>query len=122
VDRLSILEKILWPKKTNLNIVSYRLRLLSEAEKAGFERQDELIHAIELISNSTAKFMGLMTMAPIRNSDYEVGARQSFATLQRWRDQLCPKAKLSMGMSGDYLLAIEHGSQVVRLGSNLFSV
>jgi pyridoxal phosphate enzyme (YggS family) len=68
---------------------------------------------------------GLMTMAALDGGD-DV-ARRNFASLRTLRDALvvdCPDnvslAELSMGMSGDFEVAIEEGATIVRVGSALF--
>ncbi|MGA2035570.1 MAG: YggS family pyridoxal phosphate-dependent enzyme [Thermoguttaceae bacterium] len=66
---------------------------------------------------------GLMCMAGLEGD----AARRDFAALRTLRDRLrpnCPDGltldELSMGMSGDYEVAIEEGSTLVRIGSALF--
>ena len=67
---------------------------------------------------------GLMTVAPI-DPDIEI-ARACFRQLRMLRDTLAQRhprlafAELSMGMSGDYGVAIEEGSTQVRLGTAIF--
>ena len=68
---------------------------------------------------------GLMCMAGLEGGDDE--ARHEFADLRTLRDRLqtnCPVTvrldELSMGMSGDYEIAIEEGATIVRVGSALF--
>lgn len=68
---------------------------------------------------------GLMTLAV--NSDDTEAVRACFRVLRGWRDRLRDEAiegvdmaRLSMGMSGDFELAIEEGSTEVRIGSALF--
>jgi pyridoxal phosphate enzyme (YggS family) len=68
---------------------------------------------------------GLMCMAA-REGDDTV-ARQNFATLRKLRDQLETQrpenislTELSMGMSGDFEIAIEQGATIVRVGSALY--
>ena len=64
---------------------------------------------------------GLMTMAPYSNNPED--ARPYFARLRALRDQLAawfPQAdwsQLSMGMSGDYQVAVEEGATLVRIGT-----
>ena len=68
---------------------------------------------------------GLMTMAALDGgSDV---ARRNFAALRTLREELAPQcpsnvslAELSMGMSGDFEVAIEEGATIVRIGSALF--
>lgn len=71
------------------------------------------------------KVRGLMTIAT--NTTSEADVRRCFSTLRTLRDQARQQApdadaftELSMGMSGDYELAIEEGATVVRVGSALF--
>lgn len=71
----------------------------------------------------TLRVRGLMTMAV--NSSDEQAVRACFRQLREWRDRLRGEgvdnlARLSMGMSGDFELAIEEGSTEVRIGSALF--
>lgn len=68
---------------------------------------------------------GLMCMAGLGTNDE--GARRDFAALRDLRDSLdgnCPEPfhleELSMGMSGDYEVAIEEGATLVRVGSALY--
>ena len=46
--------------------------------------------------------------------------RQVFKELNQIRNDFSPIAKLSMGMSGDYLIAAEEGSDYIRVGSAIF--
>lgn len=69
------------------------------------------------------RISGLMTMAP--QADDPEAARPVFAGLRRLRDELRGRLDLelpllSMGMSGDYEVAIEEGATLVRVGSALF--
>ncbi|MBQ1870018.1 MAG: alanine racemase, partial [Treponema sp.] len=67
---------------------------------------------------------GLMTMAPF--CDDEKIVRKSFSSLRELREKVnksfpnLPIKELSMGMSGDYKIAIEEGSTMVRIGTALF--
>lgn len=67
---------------------------------------------------------GLMTIGPLEGG--EQGARAAFSELRRLRDSLENRFRdlklpvLSMGMSDDYLTAIDEGSTMVRLGRVLF--
>jgi hypothetical protein len=71
---------------------------------------------------------GLMTMAA--ESENAEHARPTFRKLRQLRDQLAAREdskkagiqlpELSMGMSGDFIPAIEEGATLVRIGSRLF--
>ncbi len=74
-------------------------------------------------SCSKLKLEGLMGIAPFTQDEKAV--RNSFARLRILRDELrarlgVPLPTLSMGMSGDYLLAVAEGSTMVRIGSAIF--
>jgi len=65
------------------------------------------------------KPVGLMTMPPF-DPDPEA-SRPHFAALRELRDKRAPQlAGLSMGMSGDFAVAIEEGATVIRVGTSLF--
>lgn len=67
--------------------------------------------------------VGLMGMAAIaeRDEDLERVVRPAFRTLRRlFEDAPVPLSVLSMGMSGDYEVAVEEGATHVRVGSALF--
>lgn len=66
---------------------------------------------------------GLMTVA--EDTDDEAALHATFGGLRRLRDRLAsasglPLAELSMGMSGDFPIAVEEGSTIVRVGSAIF--
>lgn len=94
-----------------------------EASKFGFAPENLQISIEELIALQHIKIEGLMTMAPF-SSDPE-DSRPFFARLLKMRDQLAQQTHLlfptlSMGMSGDYEVAVEEGATLVRIGSALF--
>ena len=84
----------------------------------GLERELEGLLALPRI-----QVEGFMTMAPVVKE--AEAARPYFAKLRELRDRLAaqvgiPLATLSMGMSGDYAVAVEEGATLVRVGSALF--
>lgn len=126
VDRQSILEKLI---KINPNSEIYlQFNAGGESEKNGFKSYDDLKLAIKCFVNAGAshlKFAGLMTMAAIRTDDYDSDAKKSFELLSQIKEQArndFPNLdfKLNMGMSRDYQLAIQCGSELVRVGSALY--
>jgi PLP dependent protein len=100
--------------------VLLQVNISHEEQKHGFEF-DEIRGCLNAIAN--VDVVGLMGMAAL-NDDPEQ-ARPAFIALRNLRDQLRGElgiqlAHLSMGMSGDYEIAIEEGSTVVRIGTRLF--
>ena len=90
-----------------------------EASKSGFS--DNLgDYFEELLSLSNIKILGLMSIPP-----FSEPARPFFVSLRMLRDELESQFKiklpyLSMGMSGDFVEAIEEGSTHVRVGTSIF--
>lgn len=103
-----------------------QVNLSQEATKGGVLAWDDLCRLTEiLLEGRWLKLKGLMTIAdPLDN---EKATRQTFATLGQWRERLVQKfgnqeecTELSMGMSSDYLWAIEEGATLIRIGSAIF--
>ena len=79
---------------------------------------------VEIKNLPFLEWEGVMTMAPL--TDDESVIRHSFRELREFRDHLAqlynhPFFHLSMGMSNDYLIAIEEKSTILRIGTALFS-
>jgi pyridoxal phosphate enzyme (YggS family) len=96
-----------------------------DAAKQGFTRGDVGRLLPKLAGLAHVTVAGLMTMAPLEGG--ETAARRAFAALRELRDQLSAEApsnvtlvELSMGMSGDFPVAIAEGATIVRIGSTLF--
>ena len=52
---------------------------------------------------------------------FDKHAKNYFDKLRSLRDKLNPNLKLSMGMSNDYKISLECGSNLIRVGSRIFS-
>jgi pyridoxal phosphate enzyme (YggS family) len=99
-----------------------------EESKSGFPDEESLLRAAELaLSWPQLRIQGLMTMAPYTGDQGLI--RNSFRRLARARDALaarfppdrrCSWACLSMGMSGDFGIAVEEGSTLLRIGTAIF--
>ncbi|GDY08146.1 YggS family pyridoxal phosphate enzyme [Planctomycetia bacterium] len=127
VDSLRLLERISEVAAEQ----SLRPRVLLEVNVSGEDSKDGLPVA-ELTSQWDAlqavpnvDVVGLMTMAPL--TDDPAAARPVFRALRQLQDDLAARAashtqltELSMGMSGDFVVAIEEGATLVRIGSRLF--
>jgi pyridoxal phosphate enzyme (YggS family) len=93
-----------------------------EPQKGGVE-PDELPALLDqVLGLERLEVRGLMTMAEF--SDQEATQRRAFRKLRELRDEGAARGlalpELSMGMSGDYLVAVEEGATMVRLGTLLF--
>ncbi len=98
-----------------------------EDSKSGYPDTDLLFKSLENCASGLYPHIvprGFMTMAPF--TDQEKAVRESFSSLRevsaRARVQFPELSleELSMGMSGDYRIAIEEGSTMVRIGTALF--
>ena len=103
--------------------VFLEVNVAGESSKFGFA-PDALRAAMEeLLTLDRVAIDGLMTIPPFA-PDAE-SSRQYFAALRELRDRLSsefrvPLPELSMGMSGDFAVAIEEGATYVRVGTALF--
>lgn len=96
-----------------------------EPSKYGLNPEDVAAFIQALPTFTTLRVRGLMTLALFSSEAERV--RQCFVLLRRLRDQLRQDApasigldELSMGMSGDFEIAIEEGATVVRVGQAIF--
>ncbi|MFY9856381.1 MAG: YggS family pyridoxal phosphate-dependent enzyme [Terracidiphilus sp.] len=106
--------------------VLVEVRLSSEETKAGLEpgstEAGKLLERLAELDN--LQMRGLMTIAPWGVSEAET--RACFRILREWRDRWAATYQrlsfdvLSMGMSGDFQLAIEEGATRIRVGTALF--
>jgi PLP dependent protein len=94
-----------------------------ESTKYGVSPEGAAALAEHVEGLAPLELVGLMTVgAPVDASEQ---ARPGFARLRRLRDDLArrlgrPLPELSMGMSGDYEVAVEEGATMVRVGTALF--
>ncbi|MBQ9537695.1 MAG: YggS family pyridoxal phosphate-dependent enzyme [Treponema sp.] len=98
-----------------------------EESKAGYTDEKDLYASLENCAKGLYPHVipsGLMTMAPF--TDDEPLVRKSFSSLRLLRERLAkdfpslPLVELSMGMSGDYRIAVQEGSTMVRIGTAIF--
>jgi len=113
-------------KETNKDLTGLiEINTSGENQKKGFLPKD--IDDIQRCLNlPNLKIVGLMTIGPNTKNINKI--RSAFKKLRELKDLVNSKNKnedlseLSMGMSGDYEVAIEEGSTMIRLGTALFGV
>jgi PLP dependent protein len=102
--------------------VLMQVNVSGEETKGGFGRGEVDAEAARLAGMRGLRIAGVMTMAPFDAS--EAVLRETFAgaraMLERVRAAGHKATELSMGMSGDYEVAVEEGATLVRLGTILF--
>ena len=123
VDRVDLaLELDRRTAPTTRQSVLLQVNCSGEPQKGGVEPDSllELLDAIRSLEHLEVR--GLMTMAAL-SIDAEL-QRSTFGRLRELRDRAERAGhrvpELSMGMSGDYLVAVEEGATMVRLGTLLF--
>lgn len=101
-----------------------QIHIAEEDTKFGLDKTelDELLESDAFKAMENIKIVGLMGMATFTDNENQV--RKEFALLKSMFDDLKSKLDditiLSIGMSGDYKIAIEEGSNMVRIGSSIF--
>ncbi len=129
VDSLKLLKEInrlaaKWKRTVDCLL---QIHIAEEDTKFGLDEKelDELLASEELKTFQNIRIVGLMGMATFTENQAQI--KREFLHLKSIFDQHKPletsnlKLKaLSMGMSGDYQLAIECGSTMVRIGSSIF--
>lgn len=128
VDRIDLLSEI----EKQCAKINRQIRILfevhtGEESKSGFTTEEDLYKAIEAFAAGDFPHIipnGFMTMAPFTEDEKLI--RKSFITLRELSQKLKPQfpslalTELSMGMSGDFEIAIEEGSTLVRVGTAIF--
>jgi pyridoxal phosphate enzyme (YggS family) len=126
VDSLKLLEEINKQASKNNRIIDCLLQIYIAEEESKFGLDEEELAAI--LASPTFKEMknirivGLMGMATFTENLNQI--KKEFTHLKSIFDRLqtanCKLQTVSMGMSGDYQLAIACGSTMVRIGSSIF--
>ena len=103
--------------------VLLEVNVAGESTKFGFSPEGLRTRIEEILASDRLEITGVMGMAPFDPNPEK--SRPYFQELRELRDQLEKDAgvglpQLSMGMSGDYLVAIEEGATIVRVGTAIF--
>lgn len=129
VDSLKVAKKIdKYCKELKKTMDIYlEINIVNDINKNGFKPSDDLINiAKEITTLTNINIVGLMCIGAHVSDEQQI--KKSFLSLKELSEKLnneIPEfngTKLSMGMSGDYKLAIESGSSMVRVGSSIFGV
>ncbi|SFE94376.1 YggS family pyridoxal phosphate-dependent enzyme [Flavobacterium xueshanense] len=126
VDSLKLLEEINKQGKKNNRIIDclLQIHIAEEETKFGLDEEElaSLVSSNEIQELKNIRIVGLMGMATFTDNKEQV--KKEFTHLKSIFDQFKINNSqftiLSMGMSGDYQLAIECGSTMVRIGSSIF--
>ncbi len=127
VDSLHLLEAIdKWGGDNGKRIpVLLEMHVAAEESKQGFYEEELLDILFRASSYRNLRFCGLMGMAT--NTDCEADVRADFGRIKACMDylqDLFPEytdfRELSIGMSGDWRIALEYGATIVRIGTAIF--
>jgi len=125
VDSVKLAEEInRKSKEINKNQkVLLEIKTSDEATKFGLAKEKEIFEIAESCkNNSNLNLVGLMTMAPY--TDDESVIRNCFTQLRTLKGKLNKNgfalSELSMGMTNDYMIAIEEGATMLRIGTAIF--
>lgn len=130
VDSLKLLKVINKEAKKNNRIINVLLQMHIAQEQSKFgmtvSEIETVLQSEELKSMENIKIVGLMGMAT--NTDDTSLVRNEFKSLKNFFTLFKEKyfysdgdfKEISMGMSSDYLIAIEEGATIVRVGSSIF--
>ncbi len=131
VDGFKLLEVINKEAQKNNRIINCLLQIYIADENTKFglseAEAEEMIHSAAFAQLANIKIVGLMGMATNTNDEKKILAE--FKSLKTFYDKLKQHqaanfdlTTLSMGMSSDYMLAVQAGSNMVRVGSLVFGV
>jgi len=125
LDRLSLAKAVQsWAEKLDLLVnMLIQVNVSGEESKFGMKADDLGSFINQIDDYDRIRVLGLMTMAPFVADPEE--ARCCFKKLRQLRDEYSKPGmelpELSMGMTNDYLVAVEEGATMLRIGSALFS-
>ena len=131
VDSLKLLQEINKQALNNERIIDCLLQFHIAQEETKFglsiEETQEFLDSIDFALLKNVRIVGIMGMASFTSDSNQV--RGEFKTLKSIYNQLKSDyfsaensfKEISMGMSGDFQLAIEEGSTIVRVGSSIFN-
>ena len=118
IDREKLVKEIIKVQnkfKTKTSNFFIQVNIGEEEQKSGVPPED-LEYLYDFCIKNSLNISGLMCIPP-----FDKYAKNYFDKLRSLRDKLNPNLKLSMGMSDDYKISLECGSNLIRIGSKIFS-
>lgn len=127
VDTYRLAEEInIQAKKKNVIVpILVEVNIAAEESKFGISKEDSILLVEDISHLENVRIKGLMTIAPyVKNPEDN---RQYFQKIKQLSVDITNKnidnvsmEILSMGMTGDYMVAIEEGATMVRVGTGIF--
>ncbi len=129
VDSLKLLQEINKQALKNNRIIDCLLQIYIAEEETKFGLDEEevtaLLNSEEVKDMKNIRIIGLMGMATFTENHEQIKKefthlKSIFDKLKTLKTENCQLNTISMGMSGDYELAIDCGSTMIRVGSSIF--
>jgi PLP dependent protein len=131
VDSLKLLHEINKQAQKHNRVIDCLLQIYIAEEESKFGLdENELNEVLKKVQNDKNEYkniriVGLMGMATFTDNQNQIkkefqNLKNIFDKVSQLKTENCQLKTLSMGMSGDYRLAIECGSTMVRIGSSIF--
>ena len=129
VDSLKLLHEINKEAIKNNRVIDCLLQIFiaEEESKFGLDEKEltEILSSEEFKKLKNIRIIGLMGMATFTDNQDQIkkefqNLKTIFDKVSELKTENCQLNTISMGMSGDYQLAIECGSTMVRIGSSIF--
>jgi len=129
VDNLKLLQEINKQAKKHDRVISclLQIKIASEDSKFGMNTNEALriLQSEEFSILKNIKIVGLMGMATFTDNQKQItqefkSLKVAFEELENLKAVNCELKTISMGMSGDYQIAIKCGSNMIRVGSSIF--
>lgn len=125
VDSLKLAEEVN-KRSENINIIQkilLQINTSDEESKSGCDKNDAVEIVEKILKLKNIEIQGLMTIGTF--TDDETIQRKEFSILRNTLNEINKKLNinlksLSMGMSSDYIIAIEEGATYIRIGTTYF--
>lgn len=127
LDRISLAKEINKRAKASNRLIDclVQVNIAKEDTKFGLYKDDVIPFIEQLLTFEHIKVKGLMTIAPF--TENEKVLRETFRGLYNLKEDIIKRGYeeismdvLSMGMTNDYEIAIEEGSNMIRVGTGIF--
>ena len=131
VDNFKLLKEINKQALKHNRVINclLQIKIASEDSKFGMTAQNakKILNSEEFTELKNIKVIGLMGMATFTDNENQLKKEfnlltQIFNSLKGISTENCELETISMGMSGDYKLAIDSGSTMIRVGSSIFGM
>ncbi len=127
IDSFSTLKKINQLAIENGITVNVLIQVNTSGEESKFGIQPDITESFILRAKTLAniRILGLMTIGMFTSDQAKIRKcfrklHEIFLNMKKLKQANCEMKFLSMGMSGDYEIAIEEGANILRIGSALF--